>query len=198
MARANHTHILFILDRSGSMQSIHSDVIGGINQFFDSQKFADGTADLTLVQFDNQIDTVMDGVDICTVKPYLDTDFSPRGSTALYDAMGMSMEALGRDLAARREADRPSNVVVAVMTDGEENASETFTFERIQQMIEHQRSFYNWEFLFLASELSTLDISRRMGVAPEKSRSWSKDSRGTRQAFDVMNDEISTLRKIKK
>jgi len=197
MARANHTHILFILDRSGSMQSIHADVIGGINQFFASQKAADGTADLTLVQFDTHFETVLDGVDIRTVEPYRASDFEPRGSTALYDAMGSSMEALGRDLAARREADRPANVVVAVMTDGEENASRHFTFERVQQMIEHQRSFYNWDVLFLASELRTLDIGRRMGVDAQKAVRWSKDSAGTMAAFSLMDREILAKRNVK-
>lgn len=197
MARANHTHILFILDRSGSMQSIHADVIGGINQFFTSQKAADGTADLTLVQFDTHIETVLDGVDIQTVAPYRNEDFVPRGSTALYDAMGSSMEALGRDLAARREADRPANVVVAVMTDGEENASRHFTFERVQQMIEHQRSFYNWEILFLASELSTHQASVRMGVDSQKAVRWMKDSAGTMAAFSRMDAEILEKRRKK-
>jgi len=198
MARANHTHILFILDRSGSMQSIHADVVGGLNTFLAAQQAAPGTADLTLVQFDNQIETVYDGVDIRTVRAYRNEDFVPRGSTALYDAMGMSMEALGRDLAARREADRPANVVVAVMTDGEENASRHFTFERIQQMIEHQRGHYNWDVLFLASELRTLDIGLRMGVDASKARRWSKDAAGTREAFAVMSMEILDKRKMNK
>jgi len=197
MARANHTHILFILDRSGSMQSIHADVVGGINQFLTSQKAAEGTADLTLVQFDTHIETVLDGVDIRTVATYRNEDFVPRGSTALYDAMGSSMEALGRDLAARREADRPANVVVAVMTDGEENASRTFTFERVRQMIEHQRSFYNWDVIFLASELRTLDIGRRMGIDHNKAILWSNDSEGTMAAFSLMDREILEKRRKK-
>ncbi len=197
MARANHTHILFILDRSGSMQSIHADVVGGFNQFLSSQQGAEGTADLTLVQFDTHIETVMEGVDIRAVKSFTRGDFVPRGSTALFDAMGSSMDALGRELAARREADRPENVVVAVMTDGEENASHEYTFERIQTMIEHQRSYYNWEIVFLASELSTHTMSRQMGVAEEKSMRWSKSSEGTVAAFMSMDAEILKARKSK-
>lgn len=135
MARANHTHILFILDRSGSMQTLHADVVGGFNQFLSSQQAAEGTAD------------------------------------------------------------RPERVVVAVMTDGEENASLEYTFERIQTMIEHQRSFYNWEFVFLASELRTLDLSLDMGVKREKSRRWVKSSAGTMAAFSIMDLEIRKVRR---
>ena len=197
MARANHTHILFILDRSGSMQSIHADVVGGFNAFLASQQSAEGTADLTLVQFDTRIETVLEGVDIRAVAPFRNEDFEPRGSTALYDAMGSSMDALGRELAARREADRPENVVVAVMTDGEENASREYTFEQIQERIEHQRSYYNWEIVFLASELRTLNISRQMGVAREKSMRWSKSPEGVSAAFIAMDAEILKSRKIK-
>lgn len=197
MARANHTHILFILDRSGSMQTIHADVVGGFNAFLASQQGAEGTADLTLVQFDTHIETVMDGVDIRAVSPLTHGDFEPRGSTALFDAMGTSMDALGRQLAARAETDRPENVVVAVMTDGEENASREYTFERIQTMIEHQRSYYNWEIVFLASELSTHTLSRRMGVAQDKSVRWSKSPAGVSAAFIAMDAEILKSRKGK-
>jgi len=197
MARANHTHILFILDRSGSMQSIHADVVGGFNAFLASQQSAEGTADLTLVQFDTRIETVLEGVDIRAVSPFTHGDFEPRGSTALFDAMGSSMDALGRELAARREADRPENVVVAVMTDGEENASREYTFEQIQERIEHQRSYYNWEIVFLASELRTLNISRQMGVAREKSMRWSKSPEGVSAAFIAMDEEILKSRKSK-
>lgn len=107
------------------------------------------------------------------------------------------MDALGRQLAARKEADRPENVVVAVMTDGEENASREFTFERIQTMIEHQRSYYNWEIVFLASELSTHTMSRRMGVTHEKSMRWDKSSAGVSAAFIAMDAEILKSRKGK-
>ena len=195
MARANHTHILFIIDRSGSMQTLHADVVGGFNQFLSSQQAAEGTADLTLVQFDSVVETRMDGIDIQKVTSFRSGDFEPRGTTALFDAMGVSMEALGRDLAARSEADRPERVVVAVMTDGEENASLEYTFERIQTMIEHQRSFYNWEFVFLASELRTLDLSLDMGVKREKSRRWVKSSAGTMAAFSIMDLEIRKVRR---
>jgi len=195
MARANHTHILFILDRSGSMQSLHADVVGGFNTFLASQQAAEGTADLTLVQFDSDIETRMDGIDIQEVKPFRKSDFEPRGTTALFDAMGSSIDALGRELAARREADRPERVVVAVMTDGEENASQEYSFEKIQGMIEHQRSYYNWEFVFLASELRTLDLSLDMGVKREKSRRWVKSSAGTMAAFSIMDLEIRKVRR---
>lgn len=198
MARAQHTHILFILDRSGSMHPIHADVVGGINQFLASQQAAEGTADLTLVQFDHEIQTVIDGVDIRFVAPYLTTDFEPRGSTALYDAMGISMDALAAKLAGLPETERPENVIVAVMTDGEENASEIYTFQRLQRMIEHQRGFANWEVLFLASEPRTLEISRHMGVDESTSQQWSKDAAGTHEAFAMMNAKIMDVRGRKK
>jgi uncharacterized protein YegL len=176
------------------MQSLHADVVGGFNTFLASQQSAQGTAELTLVQFDTQIETVMDGVDIQEVKPFRNGDFVPRGSTALYDAMGSSMDKLGFRLAARQEKFRPENVVVAVMTDGEENASRRFTFGQIQERIEHQRSFYNWEFVFLASELRTLDISRQLGVAEDKSMRWDKSSHGVSTAFSSMSAQILDVR----
>ncbi len=135
----NLTAIAYILDRSGSMQSMVEPAIAGFNRFLDDQRKAPGHARLTLVLFDDQYEVPCQSLPIEEVTELDTTTYVPRGTTALLDAIGRTIEELGQRLAATPEPERPGQVIVAIFTDGLENASLQFDHHKIARMIAHQR-----------------------------------------------------------
>ena len=151
MPKKDHAELVCIIDRSGSMEAIRSDVIGGFNTFIESQRQVPGTASVTLVLFDNQYEVAYQNVDLKSVENLTDKTFVPRGTTALLDAVGRTINEVGARLAKTDEHDRPEKVMVCILTDGMENASKEFSRTKIHEMITHQRDNYQWEFSFLAA-----------------------------------------------
>lgn len=158
------THIAVLLDRSGSMESVKHETISGYNAFIKEQKTAGDNASLTLVQFDSAgIDTLQEFTPIRDV-PDLNADtFQPRGMTPLLDALGKTVENTGKSLAAMPDANRPDKIVFVVITDGQENASHSFTKSRIKDMIEHQSKVYNWQFVYLGANQDAFAEAGSMG-----------------------------------
>src|SRR6476620_7328202 len=127
----NETDVTVILDRSGSMEAIASDVIGGFNQFLAEQQRHPGDCRLTLVQFDDRYEVLYLARPIADAARLTADTFEPRGSTALLDAIGRTIDATGARLAALPEAERPNRVLLAIVTDGQENASVHYTRDRV-------------------------------------------------------------------
>ena len=148
--KCDHSKIAVIMDRSGSMASVHEANVNGYNEFVNGQKLTPGTADLMLIMFDDHFEVRYDQP-LAQVAPMLLTDFVPRGSTALNDAIGRTIVEVGAILARMPESDRPGKVILVILTDGEENASKEFTREKVARMIGHQREVYKWEFVFLGA-----------------------------------------------
>ena len=142
------TEIVSIVDRSGSMQSILDDAIGGFNTFLAAQQRQPGEAKLSLILFDHEYQIVHQAVDIQQVEPLNQDTYVPRGSTALLDAVGKTIDAVGERLAATPESERPSQVIVSILTDGYENASQTYSKPKVAEMIKHQTEKYSWAFEF--------------------------------------------------
>jgi hypothetical protein len=191
---ANLTSITVVLDRSGSMGSVAGDVIGGFNAFVDAQRKQPGDATLTLVQFDHEIGTTLQNVPIRDVAPLTRETYCPRGSTALFDALGTTIAGLGATLAATPEHARPGKVIVVVMTDGHENASREYTRERIREMVEHQRERYAWEFVFIGANVDAFAEGTSLGIAGAMTCAYTSDSAGTRGAFETVARTVSTYR----
>jgi uncharacterized protein YegL len=126
--RQNHAEIVCVLDRSGSMASICMDSIGGFNTFLDAQRSVPGTANVSVVIFDDQYEMLYDGIDVKKADKLTIRTFMPRGMTALYDAIGRTITDVGERLSALPEADRPEKVLVVILTDGGENSSKEFNF----------------------------------------------------------------------
>ena len=158
--------ITVILDRSGSMQSCKTDVEGGLVTFVKTQQEAQlldgGVRKFSLVQFDNVVETVFAGVDIADAPAFT---LTPRGGTALLDAVGQTINAIVTRIASLPESDRPGLVVVAIVTDGEENQSREFTKDQIKIMIEHQQSIYNWQFVFLGANQDAFANAGSIGIS---------------------------------
>ncbi len=168
----NFTHITLVVDRSGSMEAIREEAQGGVNSFIRQQAEEPGRAELSLVQFDTEYELVYDSVPVGKVPKYV---LQPRGMTALLDAMGRAMNATGQRLAAMPEHERPGLVVFVVMTDGMENASREFNREQIRQMTEHQRTKYNWRFIFLGANQDAFAEAESLGMPQTSAGNYSPD-----------------------
>ena len=161
MTRSDLTHLYFLLDRSGSMQSIKTDTEGGFAAFVEEQRAAPGECRVTLAQFDDHYEVVLSDVPVADVGPLV---LQPRGSTALLDAIGRLVTDAGASLAALPEAQRPGSVVVAIMTDGDENASREWTRPAIKALLEQQTHAYGWEFLFMGADQDAVEVGSGLGV----------------------------------
>ncbi|UMG93596.1 vWA domain-containing protein [Nocardioides sp. TF02-7] len=189
MTRADLTHLYFLLDRSGSMQSIKSDTEGGFAAFVDEQRKAPGECRVTLAQFDDRYDVVYSSVPLADVPPLV---LQPRGSTALLDAMGRLVTSAGDELAAMPEDQRPGTVIVAVMTDGHENASREWTHPAIKALVEQQTTDYAWQFLYMGADQDAIEVGTSLGVAAGASVTYGRGK--TRDAMRLNGEKLGKMR----
>ena len=171
MTNSNLTHIAFLLDRSGSMQSIKDDTEGGFNAFIAEQRKEPGECRVTLAQFDNEYEEVYRDLPLAEV-PAL--RLVPRGSTALLDSIGRLVTSTGERLAALPEDERPGIVIVGIMTDGHENASREWTHPAVKALIEQQTKTYGWQFLYLGADQDAIEVGSSIGVAAANSMTYSR------------------------
>lgn len=189
------TEIAFILDRSGSMQSQVGSAIKGFNDFLHAQCDVPGQARFTLVLFDDQYDVTCASVPIREVVDLDRRTFVPRGATALLDAIGRTIDELGARLAATPEADRPAQVIVAILTDGEENSSERFTLADVSSRIAHQREVYRWQFFFLGADQDAIATAAKMNIDGDSAMRFAADKAGYHASSKVMSRKMRSLRK---
>lgn len=160
----NLTHIAFILDRSGSMDSMSKEAIGGFNSFLADQQKEEGEATISLILFDHEYLPTTINTDIQEMPELTEADYVPRGMTALLDAMGRTIDDLGQRLAETPEAERPGTVIVVTLTDGLENASKDYTHAKVAAMIQHQKEAYQWQFLFLGADLASTEQAASLNI----------------------------------
>jgi uncharacterized protein YegL len=195
MMNENLTEIVAILDRSGSMEHLTNDTIGGYNNFIKEQKAIPGDATLTTVLFDDQYDLLHDRIDIKKVKNITIKEYFARGSTALLDAMGKTINDIGLKLHNTAEEDRPGKVIVFIITDGEENSSVEFTNKKIKEMVELQKNTYNWEFIFLGANIDAFSTASLMGISGDRAFDYVADKEGIFSVQMAMSEAVSNLRK---
>ncbi len=188
------TELVCIIDRSGSMMSIRNDAIGGFNAFIDAQQAIPGDARLTLVLFDHEYELQLEGVALTLVNHLTTETYQPRGTTALLDAVGRTLDDIGKRLAAAPEDERPNKVLVCILTDGMENASKDYSRERVRAMVEHQQQKYGWEFQFLAANQDAFAEAGSLGIASQDAASFAQDAAGTSIAFLRMSERSRATR----
>lgn len=187
--RNDLTDITLIVDRSGSMASCKDDAQGGINTFIEEQKNAEGNAIFSLVQFDTDQEYVFDSVLIQDVDKY---ELIPRGMTALLDAVGMAINKTGERLKNIPEEDRPGLVIIAVVTDGHENASKEFTKDRIKEMITEQTDKYKWQFTFLGANQDAFEEAGGMGFSSSSIADYNVSNSSS--AFSGLSSNVNRMR----
>lgn len=194
MTKENFTSITVIADASGSMAGLTTDTIGGFNKFLADQQALPGEAVFSLCIFNHDYRLVHDCVKLAGV-PALDSKvYSPSGNTALYDAVGTTIESVGAKLAAMPEEERPSKVIFLIITDGQENSSHRFTQSQIKSMITHQREKYSWEFVFMGANIDAVKEGSSIGVAAYNSVSYNATKGGTHQLYSSVSNNMSSLR----
>jgi hypothetical protein len=192
--KAGFSFIICIIDRSGSMQSMRADAIGGFNAFLEEQRKHPDGALLTLVLFNDGYEVVHDAVPLPDVAPLDEATYIPSGSTALLDAVGRSIHNVGLRLAATPEEDRPEKVIVAILTDGEENASRDYALTTVAGMIAHQQDVYQWEFVFLAANQDAITTAQSLSIQAQDAINFSATSTGVREACKTMCYEVTKRR----
>jgi uncharacterized protein YegL len=148
MTDSTYTAIQVVMDRSGSMYAIQGDAEGALRSFIKDQGAEPGKATIRLVEFDTVYDLVYPSTDIHDAPNY---HLSPRGGTALNDAIGRTIVDFGNELAAMDEDQRPGHVIFVIITDGLENSSKEFNIQTVKSLVEAQQQQWNWNFVFLAA-----------------------------------------------
>lgn len=190
------TEIVFILDRSGSMSGLELDTIGGFNSMIKKQKKEEGEALISTVLFDDKIEVLHDRIDLRKVEKMNEEQYYVRGCTALLDAIGSSIHHIGNIHKYAREEDRPEKILFIITTDGMENSSCRYTYEKVKSMVEKQKNKYGWEFIFLGANIDAVEVAGRFGIGKSRAVNYTCDSEGTVLNFNVLNETLSKIRSV--
>ncbi len=192
MSNPNLTWLVFLLDRSGSMQSIKSDVIGGFDAFLAEQRAGEGLCTVTLAQFDDEYEVVYRGIALGQVPPLA---LCPRGRTALHDSMGKLITDTAAEINAVAEDDKPGTVILAIMTDGMENASREWRRSDIKALVEQQTNVSGWEFLYMGADQDAVEVGRGLGVKEGQAVSYARGK--SREAMLAASGNVRGYRNAK-
>lgn len=185
MTDAPTTHLYVLLDRSGSMNAIRDDVIGGFNRLLHDQRSDGPDARVTLVQFDSHAphEVVADAVPIAEMVPLDAATFLPRGSTPLLDATGLLITRASAHAAERIAAGLPAeHITFVTITDGLENASREYSRNQIVALVAERESA-GWTFVYLGATVEAYSEAGRMGYDPRSTQAWAPDGSGSQQMF---------------
>lgn len=188
--RENSTEMVFVLDRSGSMSGLAADTIGGFNELIEKQKKIEGDAYVTTVLFDHEYEVLHDHVALGEVAPLTDKEYFARGSTALLDAVGRTIDSVGARLAAAPEEERPEHVVFVITTDGRENSSREYTAKQVREMVEHQQQKYSWQFVFLGANMDAVSEARNLGISAKYAANFTPTGRGVNRMYAKALDNV--------
>lgn len=194
--KQDYTHISVLLDRTGSMEGIRDDTIGGFNAFLQEQKAQSGIATLTLVQFDS-LDPyeVIHRFVLINIVPNLTREtFVPRGSTPLLDAIGHGINDLEAGITQLKADDRPSKVMMVIITDGHENSSQEFRMDQIEKMINDKTAKDGWQFVFLSADMDAIADAKSLGIQPDAALHFARTGQGTRNAWTTLSQSTSQFR----
>lgn len=194
MTKQNFASINVVIDRSGSMQGLRQDTIGSFNTFLKEQQAVPGECIFTLCTFSDDYRLVHDFEKIANVPALTDTTYRTGGNTALLDAFGATIDSVGRKLATMPEAERPDKVLFLVITDGEENSSHRYTREQIKSMVEHQRSVYSWEFVFVGANVDAFTVGTSLGFTASNSVGYTASKTGTHSLYSSISSNATAYR----
>lgn len=192
--KKNLTELVFILDRSGSMAGLEKDTIGGFNAMLQKQKEEPGEAVVSTVLFDNAAQVIHDRIPLDRVPALTGKEYYVRGCTALLDAVGGAIHHIGNVHKYAREEDRPEKTLFVITTDGMENASRRYTYDKVKAMIAHEQEKYGWEFLFLGANIDAAREAARFGIAPERAANYHADHQGTGVIYEAVSEAVCQVR----
>lgn len=188
------TELVFILDRSGSMSGMERDTIGGFNSMLEKQRKEPGEAVVSTVLFDNFSEVIHDRLPLGSVPRMTEQEYFVRGCTALLDAVGGAIHHIGNVHKYARKEDVPEKTMFIITTDGLENASRQYTYEKVQSMIKRQQEKYGWEFLFLGANIDAVAEAKRFGIEESRAANFHCDGEGTLLNYEVISNAIMSVR----
>ena len=192
--KKNLTELVFILDRSGSMAGLEKDTIGGFNAMIEKQKAEEGEAYISTVLFDNYSEVIHDRVTLTAVPKLTEKEYYVRGCTALLDAVGGAIHHIGNVHKYAREEDRPEKTLFVITTDGMENASRRYSYEKVKEMITQQKEKYGWEFLFLGANIDAAKEAARFGIDADRAANYHADAMGTEVIYEAVCETVCDFR----
>ncbi|MBR6515087.1 MAG: hypothetical protein IKT46_09695 [Clostridia bacterium] len=190
----NITELVFIIDRSGSMQGLEADTIGGFNSMIEKQKAQEGKCFVSTVLFDDVSEVIHDRVALEDIKPMTRKDYYVRGCTALIDAIGSAIHHIGNIHKYARKEDVPENTLFVITTDGMENASRRYSSREVKKMIERQKEKYGWEFIFIGANIDSVETAAKIGIGADRAVNYVHDGTGTRVMYDTVAKAACKMR----
>lgn len=190
----NSTELVFILDKSGSMSGLEQDTLGGFNRMLNEQKKLEGECRISTILFDQHVHLLHERMDIREIQPMTGAQYQPSGSTALLDAMGQTINRIGSAQKHTPVAQRAKQVLVVIITDGEENSSREYSRQQVRQMVEHQQRKFDWQFIFLGANMDAITTASHCGIHPGNASTYIADSAGTELNFSVLQQAVVSFR----
>lgn len=191
----NTTELVFILDRSGSMDGLEDDTTGGFNSLIEKQKKQNGECRVSTVLFDNVSEVIHDRVKLEQVRPLTREQYFVRGSTALIDAIGGAIHHIGNVHKYARPEDVPEHTVFVIITDGMENSSCRYSSDTVKNMIKRQEEKYGWEFLFIGANIDAVQTAGSIGIKANRAVNYNADSEGTAVVYESVDDVLGLFRR---
>lgn len=192
--KKNLTELVFILDRSGSMGGLEKDTIGGFNSMLQKQREVEGECIITTVLFDHRCELLHDRIDLRAVKPITEQEYFVGGSTALIDAIGITVNKIISAQKNTAEDYRAEKVMFVIITDGEENSSREYSAAKVKSMIEKQKTEHGWEFVFLGANIDAVETAGRFGISADRAVDYVPDSTGTQLNYSAMSETVACYR----
>ncbi|CAG7581200.1 MAG: gp207 [uncultured marine phage] len=189
------TEIICIIDKSGSMNSIKSDAIGGFNSFLNEQKELEDDTKITVSLFDSNYKPLYNSLPLTEAEELNEQNYVPSSMTALYDAVGLSIDE-AKERYSNDPSSKPDRVLVVILTDGEENRSREYDQKRVFEMIEEQKND-DWEFIFLAANQDAMKAARAMNISAGNSMDFAPTGQGTEAVYTAMSASVKSYRSSK-
>ena len=192
-AKDNKVEVVFIMDRSGSMSGLEADTIGGFNSMLQKQKEESNNIIWSTVLFDHISEVIHDRVPVDEVKELDEDAYYVRGSTALLDAVGGAIHHIGNVHKYARKEDVPEKTLFVITTDGMENSSVIYSYDKVRKMITRQQEKYGWEFIFLGANIDAVEAAGRIGIRGDRAARFHNDDVGIAKNFSVVSESMCMM-----
>ncbi|MBQ7109692.1 MAG: VWA domain-containing protein [Thermoguttaceae bacterium] len=192
--KKNYIHVCVVLDASGSMGVVENDVKGTFNTFIAEQREEPGKTVLDVYQFSDETTRIVRSADLSTFENDLMRNYRCSGMTALNDAVCQAIDEIGAEFAALPESERPEQILVAILTDGEENASRRFTTADVKERIDRQTNVYSWKFVFLAANIDATETGAALGLAADDCVAFECSEEGLGDVCACFSERLAAMR----